>query len=143
MKKILLYMFSVILLLATSVSCENYLDITPKTILVESSVWSSNDLIVSLLANLYNRIPVYSTIYSDNDAMSDCDDLLWTGLYDDLNFVSTYTWGYQNYWDWNYIRDLNSFIEHATAATNLDPASQKLFIAEGRFPESLCISGIC
>ena len=133
MKKIFIYIFSVTLLLATSVSCKDYLDITPKTILVESQVWTSKDLVTSLLANLYNRIPIYTSIYSNDDGLSDVDELMWTGLYDDRNFVSTYAYNYQNYWDWAYIRDLNSFIEHATAATNFDAATQKLFIAEGRF----------
>lgn len=133
MKKILILIFSVTLLLAATTSCDDYLDITPKTILVPEQVWSSSDLVVSLLANLYNRIPIYSTIYSNNDAMSDNDELMWTGLYEDRNYFSTYAWNWQNYWDWNYIRELNSFIENATVATKLAPADQKLFIAEGRF----------
>jgi hypothetical protein len=133
MKKILIFIFSVTLLLAATTSCDDYLEITPKTILVNEQVWSSNDLVVSLLANLYNRIPVYSTIYSNNDAMSDNDELMWTGLYEDRNYFTTYAWNWQNYWDWNYIRELNSFIENATAATKLAPADKKLFIAEGRF----------
>jgi len=133
MKKIFLYGFSVILLLTATTSCDDFLEITPKTILVPAQVWSSDDMVLSLLANLYNRLPVYSTIWSNNDAMSDNDELMWTGLYDDRNFYNTYAWNYQNYWDWTYIRDLNSFIENAQKATKLDPARQKVYIAEGRF----------
>ncbi len=133
MKKILLYIFSVILLFASTISCKDYLEITPKTILVDQQVWSSDDMVLSLLANLYNRIPVTSTIYTGNDQMSNYDDLMWTGLYEDNNYFTTYSWGFQNYWDWTYIRELNDFIEKATTATKLNPANQKLYIAEGRY----------
>jgi len=133
MKKILTYLFSVVLLLAVTTSCEDSLEITPKTILVDDQVWGSNELVLSLLANLYNRIPVVSTIYSGFDNMANYDDLMWTGLYENNNHYTTYSWNFQNYWDWNYIRELNDFIEKATAATKLDPDRQKLFIAEGRF----------
>lgn len=133
MKKILLYISSVMLLVMLNTSCQKYLEVTPKTIIVEDQLWSSDQLIVSLLANLYNRIPVYSSIYSNSDAMYNQDNLMWTGLYQFNNLWSEYSYDYQNYWDWGYIRDLNSFIENATAATGLDPNNQKLYIAEGRF----------
>jgi hypothetical protein len=133
MKKILIYTFSVILLFASTISCKDYLEITPKSILVDDQIWGSEDMVLSVLANLYNRIPVTSTIYSGNDQMSNYDDLMWTGLYEDNNQFQTYGWNFQNYWDWNYIRDLNDFIEKATKATKLNAAKQKLFIAEGRF----------
>ncbi|HDR88819.1 MAG TPA: RagB/SusD family nutrient uptake outer membrane protein [Bacteroidetes bacterium] len=133
MKKILIYIFSVTLLFTLTTSCEDYLEITPKTVLVDEQLWSSEDLILSHLANLYNRIPVYSTIYSNSDMMSNNDDLMWTGLYEYNNHYDTYSWDYQNYWDWEYIRHLNNFIEGATNATSLDENKRKLYLAEGRF----------
>ncbi|HYQ59150.1 MAG TPA: RagB/SusD family nutrient uptake outer membrane protein [Draconibacterium sp.] len=133
MKKILIYISSIVLLLAISTSCEDYLEVTPKTIIVDEQLWSSDDLIVSHLANLYNRIPVYASIYGSEDPLATTDDLMYTGLWNNLNEFSTYGYGYQNIYDYGYIRHLNDFIEKATAATEINEANKKLYIAEGRF----------
>ncbi|RZK86837.1 MAG: hypothetical protein EOO62_40180, partial [Hymenobacter sp.] len=55
---------STILLLGLSTSCQkDFLERTPTTIIADSQIWNDPTLILGLLANYYDRLPVHTTIY--------------------------------------------------------------------------------
>jgi len=134
MKKILYII--VIALLTNSTACKKdseFLDEPPTSILTNEQAFKDPAQVLSILADLYNRQLDFSTVES------------WTSMADfsetfpsengQTNIVQRNSWGFGEWstWDYNYIRDLNLFIERATAATTLSDADQKRFISEARF----------
>lgn len=65
MKNIFKYLSIIIVILFFSGCAEKWLD-EPKstTILLEEQVWNDPKMITSILANLYDRLPVHSQINS-------------------------------------------------------------------------------
>lgn len=151
MNRLINYTFSLLTLLILS-SCSDYLDREPKDILLEEQVWRDAKLATSVLANLYDRLPgttgfggagttvlnvnlISTGTWADQALL---DDAMWSGLNNDRNNLNLFPynyWAVDNYWNNMYvlIRHINLFIENATQATNLAPADQKRFLAEGRF----------
>ena len=57
--KNLRYIYLVIFLAFTGCSNDEFLDREPTDILAENQVWANDDLVFSVLVDLYNRIPDY------------------------------------------------------------------------------------
>ncbi len=110
-----------------------FLNVTPFAILTADQSFSDPNQAVSIVADLYNRV-VDITAFKNG----------WVSFIDPGEAVpSTFGhisvqrngWGFEDWanWDYGYIREINLFIERATAATALSDADKKRFIAEGRF----------
>ncbi|MBL4678435.1 MAG: RagB/SusD family nutrient uptake outer membrane protein [Mucilaginibacter sp.] len=135
MKKISI--ISVFIVLLSAVSCKkdsDFLNVPPKTIIPSDVAFSDPALVVSILGDLYNRQLDFSGL--DNGWASFVD---FSEAFPSENgsafFVQRNSWsfGEWNTWDYTYIRDLNLFIQRATAATKLTEDDKNQFIAEGRF----------
>ena len=134
MKKI---SYILIMLLALSWGCndDSFLDREPTNILIDGQVWKDKALILSVVADLYDRIPEYQTIqnwwnYADFDeAFGSASGDYWRHKNND--------WGYGEWGLWNYglIREVNLFIQKADSelTDGLEPADKARFIGEGRF----------
>lgn len=129
--------YILILLLAFNTGCddEGFLDRNPTDILIDDQVWQDKSLILSVLADLYDRIPEYQTIES-----------WWTFVDFDEGFGSAsgdywrhknneYGYGDWGMWDYGLIREINLFIQKASSdlTASLEPADRARFIGEGRF----------
>ena len=132
MKKYIYSIFTC-LILFTACNDEEFLNRDPQNILLEDQVWENEDLVLSVLADLYNRLPDYQTIerwweYANFDETfaSNAGDY-WRHQNQDYGYGS---WGI---WDYGYIRDINLFIEKAELADQLDPTIRAQFIAEAKF----------
>ncbi len=131
---------SVITLLFTLGGCndKDFLDREPTDVLTDEQLWSDHTLILSLLADLYDRIPEYQSTQN------------WWNYADfDVAFGSSYGdyWrSKNNNWDYNewtvawydyysLIREVNLFIQKAGLylKDNADAEIKARFIAEGRF----------
>jgi hypothetical protein len=135
MKKI--FLITIVAGLFITGSCRkdsDFLDVPPKQVLPTELAFSDPALVLSILGDLYNRTVDFSGL--DNGWASFVD---FSEAFPSENgsyfFVQRTGWGFGEWssWDYTYIRDLNLFIQRATAATKLADADKKRFIAEARF----------
>jgi len=147
MKKIYIYLTLTALIFSGACKKDSdFLDVPPKQIIPEETAFNDPALVLSVMADLYNRQRDFSSLdgYPNPDdnnnvvpgwrTMSDFNESFPSdgGGYD---IVRRNQWEYNEWyvWDYNYIRDMNLFIERATAATQLSADDKKRFIAEARF----------
>ncbi|MET3978271.1 hypothetical protein ABIB62_000839 [Mucilaginibacter sp. UYP25] len=135
MKKKFLIMIVAGLLVGESCKKDSeFLDIPPKQVLPTELVFSDPALVLSVLGDLYNRVLDFSGLDNGWSSFTDFSEAFPSenGSY---FFVQRTGWGFGewNTWDYGYIRDLNLFIQRATAATKLADADKARFIAEARF----------
>lgn len=151
MKKI-----SIITMLAISVvagSCRkdsSFLDVPPKQVLPTDLAFSDPALVLSILGDLYDRQRDFSSLdgYPSREYPQPPNGDREPGWRTFADFSEAFPsengssflvqrtgWGYGEWaiWDYGYIRDLNLFIQRATAATKLSDGDKARFIAEARF----------
>lgn len=131
------YWFSLILMSCLAAGCvkneDDWLNLKPSTVLSNDQVWSDPELVLTVLANLYDRIPEYQELDQYGN-FSDFDEAFPSSAGDYGRVKNqTYDYGNWSYWDYGYIRDINLFIEQAKEATTLDTADQHRFLAEAQF----------
>lgn len=111
-----------------------YLDVPPKQVIPTETLFNDPTLVLSALANLYDRQLDFSGL--DNGWASFVDfSEAFPSENGSSNIVQRNNWGYGEWgnWDYTYIRELNLFIQRATAATKLNESDKSRFIAEARF----------
>lgn len=134
MKKIFFITMSAALLITASCKDNDFLDIDPRDVVPTDKMFSDPALVLSVVADLYQRQLDFSGL--DNGWASFAD---FSEAFPSENgssfFVQRTSWGWGEWgtWDYGYIRDINLFIERATASTGLNEGDKKRFIAEGRF----------
>ena len=140
MKKIAKFLFILIPLIYLSGCAKEFLDKpVSTTILLESQVWNDKAMITDFLANLYNRLPSHSTIYSGEGNYAAYDEGIATGSQESgvdvsNNDLKTYATNRWTLWDYSYIRDLNLAIEGIrNFSTKLTFAEKRQFTSELRF----------
>jgi hypothetical protein len=135
MKKILsITMLTLLLGMAGCKKDSEFLDIPPIQVLPIDVAFSDPALVLSILGDLYNRQLDISGLDNGWSSFTDFSESFPSENGSDF-FVKRNNWGYGewNTWDYAYIRELNLFIERATAATELTDADKTRFIAEARF----------
>ncbi|MXV17018.1 RagB/SusD family nutrient uptake outer membrane protein [Hufsiella ginkgonis] len=120
----------------TGSSCkEDFLERTPKTIILEEQVWNDSKQILGLLANYYDRLPSEQSM--DNwTNMANYDDAMWSGYTgeDGRNNITSYGSGSWYLWDYGLIRDINLALESIDLySTKLSAAQKAQFKGELRF----------
>jgi starch-binding outer membrane protein, SusD/RagB family len=110
-----------------------FLDIPIFDIIPSQQAFSDANQVVSILGDLYNRVWDITAFKNGWESFIDPGDAV-PSTFGHIT-VSRNGWGFGewNMWDYNYVREINLFIERATAATALSEADKKAFIAEGRF----------
>jgi hypothetical protein len=135
MKKIAAIMtLSVITFLSGCKKDSEFLDVQPFNLLTPEQAFSDAAFVTTIVADLYNR--VYDIQAFDNSWESFIDPGEAIASVNNIHYTQSRNgWGYGEWglWDYGYIRELNLFIERATAATALSESEKKRFIAEGRF----------
>jgi hypothetical protein len=117
MKNILKYLIILITALFFTRCGDKFLDQpVSTTILLESQVWNDKAMITDLLANLYNRLPSHSNIYSGEGNYACYDEGIATGSQEsgvDIgnNNLTQYDYSRWTLWDYGFIRDINLAIE--------------------------------
>jgi len=131
------YLIMIIASLLIGQSCKkdsDFLDVPPKQVLPTELVFSDPALVLSVLGDLYNRVVDFSGLDNGWASFTDFSESFPSenGSY---FFVQRTGWGFGEWgtWDYGYVRDLNLFIQRATAATKLTDADKARFIAEARF----------
>lgn len=124
-----------VVLLSLSWACndDEFLDKKPTNILLYDQVWQDEGLVLTVLADLYDRFPNFQHLeatwrFGDfNEAF-----ISRNGAYDMFK-NNGYGYGLGFYWDYAYIREINLFIQRAEIADELEPAARDRFLAEARF----------
>jgi starch-binding outer membrane protein, SusD/RagB family len=141
MKKIISILI-INLLLFTGWSCKKdsaFLDVPPTTFVSNEQVFSDPNLVLSVLADLYNRQVDFSSLGNGWGSFADFSQSFPS---ENSSFakgiVQNTGWGYGSWGlDWfgsyNYIRDLNLFLQRDSASTGLTNDDKKRFYAEARF----------
>lgn len=134
MKKIYLLIVFTILSVSGCKKDSEFLDVPPKEVIPEELAFSDPALVLSVLGDLYNRQQDFSSLDDGWSTFVDFNEAF-PSENDSYDIVQRTNWGYGEWssWDYGYIRDLNLFIERATAATALTEPDKTRFIAEARF----------
>lgn len=118
-------------------SCDRYLTTEPQTILTDEQVWNDPRMILSVIADIYSRLPEYEQLDTGHEVFTAYDDALWSGSTtgDAANQLVTYAGTTWSFWDYNIVRDINLAIASIEAAQVpiLTAAIKAQFIAELRF----------
>lgn len=112
---------------------KDFLTKDPSDIVGEEEFFSDPDLVKSNIADLYNRMPHWFGL-----------DQWWNFAQFNAGFPSsfpdywrlqnqTYPYGNWNYWDYDYLHDLNLFIDRIQEASELEPDVQNRFFGEALF----------
>lgn len=135
--------FSIILtaiVMVTAWGCEkdsSFLDVQPNTFLTNDQVFSDPKLVLSVLADLYNRQVDFSGLDNGWRSFADFSESF-PSENGSAYIVQRTGWSYGEWGlDWSgsyqYIRDLNLFLQRDSAAEKLSDADKARFYAEGRF----------
>jgi len=126
--------FALLLVTGACKKDSDFLDVPPKQVVTSDVAFSDPNLVLSILADLYNRVYDFSGLDNGWASFADFSESFPSenGSY---YIVQRTGWDFGSWgtWDYKYVRDLNLFIERATAATKLTDAQKNQFIAEGRF----------
>ncbi|UBZ10902.1 RagB/SusD family nutrient uptake outer membrane protein [Leeuwenhoekiella palythoae] len=134
--KIKIVHFLCLAMLVACFSCDNdgWLERDPKNIIDDDQLWNDPELVVSLLANYYDRIPsMHGVFYSGG--MAEIDDAMWSGHFDQ-NWRNDFQYGndYGRYWDYTFIRDINLALENLEEfGTEISETQKAQFNGELRF----------
>lgn len=157
MKKSLLYICLVILAINAGCNDKDFLNVAPSNVLQNDQLWNDEGLILSVLADLYDRYPdrqtdanatgipsmVVQTI--DNwgefarfdEAFASENGQYWRHGTTEYDYVFPgmipKNSGEVTYWDYAYIRELNIFIDKCGTSTKLKSDVKNRFIAEARY----------
>lgn len=111
----------------------DFLSTDPTNLLTDEAVWKSDALVLSVLADLYNRYPEQQTITNWAE-FTNFDEAFPSeaGNYWRAKQVD-YPYDWWNIWDYGYFRDLNLFVKKCAAADQLSEGSRNRFLSEARF----------
>ena len=133
MRKYLLILSAALVCLFSCSKDADFPQTDPSNILTDEAVWKSESLVLSVLADLYNRYNDQQTITNwaeftnfDEAFPSESGNYWRTKQID-------YPYNWWNLWDYGYVRDLNLFIQKCTAATALSDEARTRFLGEARF----------
>ncbi|MGM0376634.1 MAG: RagB/SusD family nutrient uptake outer membrane protein [Bacteroidota bacterium] len=132
------FVYLLILVFAIGWGCDDeaFLDREPQDILLDEDVWTDDNIALSVLADLYFRLPELQAVTNWDTYMRFFDF--------DEAFVSSageywrhkrynYDYGEWGMWDYGFMREINLFIEKAQEADPEELTERDRFIAEGRF----------
>lgn len=134
MKKIYVIISLSVLIAATGCKKDSeFLNVTPFSIIPNEQSFSDPNQALSIVADLYNRVLDITAFKNGWESFIEPGEAV-PSTFGHVT-VQRNGWGFGEWGDWNYgyIREINLFIQRATASTGLSEADKKRFIAEGRF----------
>ncbi|GGG75995.1 membrane protein [Parapedobacter pyrenivorans] len=150
MKRIYQLAILSILPLAFLSCAKDWLERTPKNIILEEQVWNDPKQILGLLANFYDRLPTdmglndpdHTSIDANQERqaqwrrMADYDDAMWSGFSNEegRNNIVNYPFDRWRVWNYSLVRDINLALENIEKyGVSLSGEQKAQFSAELRF----------
>jgi hypothetical protein len=128
------FTLSIGMLLGLSACEKDFLDRQSPSIILEDQIWNDPNLITSLLANYYDRMPAHTQIDIGWDQYAAYDEAMWSGNGNGPNDLFSYSFGRWYYWDYSLIRDINLALENIDKfSVTLSDAQKIQFKSELRF----------
>ncbi|OUJ74019.1 RagB/SusD family nutrient uptake outer membrane protein [Hymenobacter crusticola] len=128
------FILSLGLLTGLSACEKDFLDRESPTIVKEDQIWNDPNLITSLLANYYDRLPSHSQIDAGWEQFTAYDEALWAGNGNGPNDLFTFGTNRWTYWDYGLIRDINLALDNLDKfSTTLSDTQKTQFKSELRF----------
>jgi starch-binding outer membrane protein, SusD/RagB family len=111
----------------------DFLNVTPFNIITTELSFSDPNQAVTIVADLYNRVLDITAFKNGWESFIEPGEAV-ASTFGHVT-VQRNGWGYGEWgnWDYAYIRQINLFIERASASTGLILSDKKRFVAEGRF----------
>lgn len=112
----------------------DFLNVQPFNLLTTEQAFSDPAQVLTIVADLYNRVQDYSAFKNGWESFIDPGEAV--ASTNNIHFTGSRNgWGFGEWaiWDYGYLREINLFIERTQAATALSENDKKRFIAEGRF----------
>lgn len=134
MKKIIIAMTAMMTLCSISCDDQDWLDRDSKTIIVDEQLWNDPQLVTSLLANYYDRLPALHGVFNTG-GMTETDNAMWSG-HGDGNWHNNFEYAdnYGTYWDYGFIRDITIGLDNLEQyGVNLSEDQRLQFQSELRF----------
>jgi hypothetical protein len=126
-----------VVVVAWFTGCDDYLTTQPQTILTDDQVWTDPRMILSVIADIYSRLPEYEQLDTGHGVFTSYDDAIWSGntTGDAVNQLTSYDGATWSFWDYTIIRDINLAIASIQAAQTpiLTPEVKTQLVAELRF----------
>lgn len=110
-----------------------FLEVQAFGILTADQVFSDNNQVISLLGDLYNRQVDFTAFKNGWESFADFSEAVPATTGGFLVNRNGFGFGEWGNWDYNYVRNLNLFIERASASEALAPPDRTRFISEARF----------
>lgn len=128
-----------LLLVSLLFSCKKIVDLKPLDIISGDQVWQDPNLIKAYITNLYSRVPLSGVFVDDPGASVEqlliCDEgrssFDWWPTTFTKGLLNT-TGGEVEYWDYNLVRDMNTFFKEITTAGIADDVKNQ-YIGEVKF----------
>ncbi|MDF7815010.1 RagB/SusD family nutrient uptake outer membrane protein [Hymenobacter sp. YC55] len=122
------------LVLSLSACEKDFLEREAPNIVLDEQIWNDANLITSLLANNYDRLPFHTQIDDGWPDFAAYDEAIWSGNGDGSNNLNDYSFNRWGNWDYGLIRDINLALENIDKfSTTLPEAQKNQFKAEFRF----------
>lgn len=134
MKKIIIAMTAMMTLCSISCDDQDWLERDSKTIIVDEQLWNDPQLVSSLLANYYDRLPALHGVFNTG-GMTETDNAMWSG-HGDGNWHNNFEYAdnYGTYWDYGFIRDITIGLDNLEQyGVNLSEDQRLQFQSELRF----------
>jgi hypothetical protein len=134
MKTLYIISFCSLLLIITGCKKDSeFLNVTPFNVLTTQQSFSDPNQAVSIVADLYNRVLDITAFKFGWESFIEPGEAV-PSTFGHVT-VQRNGWPMTEWsnWDYTYIREINLFIERATASTELNETDKARFIAEGRF----------
>lgn len=127
-------MLSLLLGAAGCKSDSEFLNVQPSAVLTIEQAFKDPAQALSVLGDLYNRQLDFSGLDNGWESFADFSESF-PSANGASGIVQRDSWGFGQWstWDYGYVRDVNLFIERATAATTLTEEAKRRFLAEARF----------
>ncbi|WP_375436114.1 RagB/SusD family nutrient uptake outer membrane protein [uncultured Hymenobacter sp.] len=122
------------LLVGLSACEKDFLERESPSIVLEAQIWNDPNLITSLLANYYDRLPGHTQIDINFGDYAAYDEAMWSGNGNGPNDLFTYNSFRWAYWDYGLVRDINLALDNIDKfSTSLSDAQKTQFKSELRF----------
>lgn len=122
----IIFVLGLLTIITGSFSCEDVLERTPLDKISDGDLWQSESLMQGYIIDLYSRFPSFAFV----DYYKYCDEA--TGSSGNSNPISQGTMSKNNvpddlvYWDYEFIRDCNLFLEKVEEAPISDDVKKKM-----------------
>lgn len=132
MKKYIILLAGALTLSGGCKKNEEFLDIKPTNILLLNEVYGDPRLVLSVVTDLYNRIPDYQEPSGVFGNYANFDEA-YASKDPGRHRFRDYNYNDFGYYDYGYIREINLFLERVATAEKLTASDKARFLAEGRY----------